>query len=114
MLQLGLFAGLAHSCSSKEGESQYAREEEEGCCEKGAVRERWVRFFGSLLSPKSDIRDSDIPKRLPQQPVASALGTEPTDEEATTAMKAMGPDGLPVELLKLGFLQDPTILRELH
>ena len=63
--------------------------------------------------------DLDIPKRLPQQPVPSALGIEPT-EEIATAMKAManakvvGPDGLPVELLKLGLQQDRTIRMELH
>ena len=64
--------------------------------------------------------DPDIPKRLPQQPVASALGIEPTEEEIATAMKAManekavGPDGLPAELLKLGLQQDRTILLEFH
>ena len=63
--------------------------------------------------------DPDIPKRLPQHPVASALGIEPT-EEIATAMKAMsnakaaGPDSLPAELLKLGLQQDRTILLELH
>ena len=47
--------------------------------------------------------DPDIPKRLPQHPVASALGIEPMDEKIATAMKTMantkaaGPDGLPVE-----------------
>ena len=64
--------------------------------------------------------DPDIPKRLPQQPVASALGIEPTVEEIATAMKAManekvvGPDGLPAKLLKLGLRQDRTILLEFH
>ena len=64
--------------------------------------------------------DPDIPKRLPHQPVASALGIEPTEEEIATAMKAManekavGPDGLPAELLKLGLQQDWTILLEFH
>ena len=58
------------------------------------------------------------PKRLPQQPVASALGIEPTEEEIATAMQAMandkavGLDGLPAELLKLGLQQDRTILLE--
>ena len=53
----------------------------------------------------------DILQRLPQQPVASALGIEPTEEEIATAMKAMsntktaGSDGLPVELLKLALQQ---------
>ena len=64
--------------------------------------------------------DPDIPKRLPQQPLASALGIEPTEEEIATAMKAMAnnkavrPDGLPAELLKLGLQQDQTILLEFH
>ena len=41
-------------------------------------------------------------------------------EKIATAMKAManakavGPDGLPAELLKLGLQQDRTILLELH
>ena len=79
-----------------------------------------MRLFRSLLNSKSDMLDADIPKRLPQHPVASALGIEPTDDEIATAMKAManteavGPDGLPAELLKLGLQQDRTILRELH
>ena len=52
--------------------------------------------------------DLDIPKRLPQQPVASALGTESMEEEIATAMEAManakavGADDLPMELLKVG------------
>ena len=88
--------------------------------DKGRIRERWVRFFRLLLNSKSDMLDADIPKRLPQYPVASALGIEPTEEEIATAMKAManakavGPDGLPAELLKFGLQQDRTILRELH
>ena len=78
------------------------------------IRERWVRFFRSLLNSKSDMLDLDIPKRLPQQPVASAFGIEPTEEEIATAMKAVEPDGLLAELLKLGLQQDPTILLEFH
>ena len=77
-----------------------------------------MRFFRSLLNSKSDTLDPDIPNRLPQQPVASALGIEPTEEEIAPAMKAMaseqavGPDGLPAELLKLELQQDRTILLE--
>ena len=77
-------------------------------------------FPRSLLNMKSDMIDLDIPKRLPQHPVASALGIEPTAEEIATAMKAMVDakavrlDGLPAELLKLGLQQDRTILLELH
>ena len=64
--------------------------------------------------------DPDIPKRLPQHPVASALGIEPTEDDIATAMKAMGnakavgPDGLPAEPMKLGLQQDRTNLLELH
>ena len=78
-----------------------------------------MRFFRSLLNAKFEMLDPDIPRRLPQQPDASALGIQPT-EEITTAMKAManarevGPDGLPAELLKLGLQQERTILLELH
>ena len=37
-----------------------------------------ISFFRSLLNAKVDMLDPDIPKRLPQHPVASALGIEPT------------------------------------
>ena len=106
---------------TKKVESQCVRDEEGRLLrDKGRIRERWVRFFRSLLTSKLDMHDPDIPKRLPQHPVASALGIEPTEEEISTTMKAManakagGPDGLPAELLKLGLQQDRTILRELH
>ena len=88
--------------------------------DKGRIRESWVRFFRSLPNSKSDMLDPDIPKRLPQHPVASALGIDPTEKEIAAAMKAManakavGPDGLLAELLKLGLQQDRTSLLELH
>ena len=88
--------------------------------DKGRIRGRWVRFFRSLMNAKSDMFDPNIPTRLPQQTVASALGIEPTEEEIDTVMKAManakavGPDCLPAELLKLGPQQDRTILLERH
>ena len=89
--------------------------------DKGCIRQRWVRFFRSLLNAKSHMLYPDIPKRLPQHPVASALGIEPTEEGFAIAMKAranakaVGPDGLPAELLKLGLQQeDRTILLELQ
>ena len=100
-------------------ESQCVRDEDGRLLrDKGCICERWMRFFRSLLNSKSDMLDPDIPKRLPQQRVASALGIKPTEEEIATAMKAMankkavGPDGLPAELLKLGLQQDRTILLE--
>ena len=106
---------------AKKVESQCVCDEEGRLLhDKGRIRERWVRFFRSLLNSKSDMLDADIPKRLPQHPVASALGIEPTEEEIAPAIKAManakavGSYGLPAELLKLGLQQDRTILRELH
>ena len=105
---------------TKKVESQCVREEEGRLLrDKGRIRERWVRFFRSLLNAKSGMLSPDIPKRLPQHPVASPLEIEPT-EEIATAMEAMAnakavrPDaGLPAELLKLGFQQDRPILLEL-
>ena len=88
--------------------------------DKGRIRERWVRFFRSLLNSKSNMLDPGIPKRLPQQPVASALGIKPTEEEIATATKATAnakavrPDGFPAELLKLELQQDRTILLGFH
>ena len=87
-----------------------------GCDEKDKIEDT-PRL---LLNAKSDMLDPDIPKKLPQQPVASALGIEPMEEVIVRAIKAManakavGPDGLPVELLNLGLQEDRTILLELH
>ena len=106
---------------TKKVKSQCVRDEEGRLLhDKGRMRERWVQFFRSLLNAKCDMLDLDIPKRLPQHPVASALGMEPTEEEIATAMKAManakavGLDGFPAKLLKLGLQQDRTILLELN
>ena len=95
--------------SAKKVEPQCVRDEEGRLLrDKGRLRERWVRFFRSLLNAKFDILDPDTAKKLPPHLVASALGIEPTEEEIATAMKAMvnakavGSDGLPAELLKLG------------
>ena len=106
---------------TKKVESQRVCDEEGRLLlDKVCVRERWVRFFRSLLNAKSNKIDPDIRKRLPQHPVASAFGIERTEEEIATAIKAManakavGPDGLSAELLKIELQQDWTILLELH
>ena len=122
--QHGFFQNIksAQLEETKKVESQCVRDEEGRLLrDKGCIRERWVRFFRSLLNSKPDMLDPDIPKRLPQQPVASALGIEPAEEEIPTAMKAamtnekaVGPDGLPAELPKLRLQQDRTILLEFH
>ena len=75
----------------------------------GLVLGRWARFFGTLLNSKSDLLKLDILAGLPQWPITQhALGVEPTENELIGALrsmakaKVMGPDELPVELLKLG------------
>ena len=65
----------------KKVEPQFVRDEEGRLLrDNGCIRERWGRFFLSLLNDKFDMLDPDIPKRLPQQSVASALKIEPTEE----------------------------------
>ena len=49
---------------TKKVESQCVRDEGGRLLrDKGRIRERWVRFFRSLLKSKSDMLDPDIPKR---------------------------------------------------
>ena len=63
-----------------------------------------MRFFRSVLSAKPETIDPYITERLPQQPFAGFLGTEPTKKEVTTAIdeghgkreSSAEPDGLPV------------------
>ena len=63
---------------TKKVESQCVRDEEGRLLrDKGRIRERWVRFFRSLLNSKSDMLDPHTPKRMPQDPVASASGLSP-------------------------------------
>ena len=63
---------------TKKVESQCVRDEGGRLLrDKGRIRERWVRLFRSLLNSKSEMLDPDIPKRLPLQPAARALGIEP-------------------------------------
>ena len=84
------------------------------------VRGRWARFFGTLTNSKSDKLKLDIIEELPQWPITHALGVEPTENELIGALrsmanaKAVGPDELLVELLKLGINHDPTVLRVFH
>ena len=101
--------------------SQYIRDEEGIMLrDPGLVLGRWARFFGTLLNSKSDKLRLDIIEELPQWPITHALGVEPTENELIGALrsianaKAVGPDELPVELLKLGINHDPIVLREFH
>ena len=88
--------------------------------DSGNILGRWARFFGTLLNSKSDKVKVDIIEEFPQWPTAYDLGVEPKESELIGALrsmanaKAVGPDELPVELLKLGINHDPTVLREFH
>ena len=101
--------------------SQYIRDEEGIMLrDPGVVLGRWARFFGTLLNSKSDKLRLDIIEELPQGPITPALGVEPTENELVVALrsmanaKAVGPDELLAELLKLGINHDPTVLREFY
>ena len=100
--------------------SQYIRDEEGIMLrDPELVRGRWARFFGTLLNSKSDKLKLDIIEELPQWPITHALGVEPTENEliglrSMANAKAVGPDELPVELLKLGINKYPTVLRVFH
>ena len=101
--------------------SQYIRHEKGIMLrDPGLVLGRWARFFGTLLNSKFDKLRLDVIEELPQWPITHALGVEPTEIELMGALrsmanaKAVGPDELPVELLKLGINHDPTVLREFH
>ena len=67
-----------------------------------------------------NLRRSTLQSSPQSLSVAEALGKEPTEDEVAAALrsmanaKAVGPDGLPAELLKLGLHENRTIFRELH
>ena len=119
--------GLFQRCKSLKIEdtrkvsSQYIRNEEGIMLrDPELILGRWARFFGTLLNSKSDKLRLDIIEELPQWLITHDLGVEPTESELIGALrsmanaKAVGPDELFVELLKLGINHDPTVLREFH
>ena len=101
--------------------SQYIQDEKgELLRDADLIRERWMRHVRSLLNDKSQLLDPTVISKIHQWPVVGALGVEPTEVEIAAALRAManakavGRDGLPTELLKLGLHENSTILRELH
>ena len=72
------------------------------------IRARWRRYFTSLLNTTSATLNRTIIEGLSQKPTALSLGDPPVVSETKKALrsmangKAMGPDELPAELLKLG------------
>ena len=88
--------------------SQYINYEEGRLLRDNAlIRERWVRWFHKLLNTKSPTLDPSIVGELKQWPPCRPLDDVPSRyevEEAIRALanrKAVGPDGLPAELLKV-------------
>ena len=83
------------------------------------IRKRWVRWFYSLPNAKSPRRDPNTAEGLDQWPENMPLGVQPTTQELTDAIrslvdgKAVGPDGVSVELFKITLNSDPALRRRL-
>ena len=83
------------------------------------IRERWVRWFHTLLNVKSPRLDPNIAEGLDQWPESMPLGVQPTMQELTDAIrslangKAVGPDEVSVELFKITLNSDPDLRRRL-
>ena len=83
--------------------------DEDGTLLRDKVRicKRWGGFFQTLLNRKSPKLDLTITVLFPQRPLAPLLGVEPTMDGMTGVIrgmpnrKAVGPDSLPAEVLKL-------------
>ena len=90
--------------------------DEDGTMLKDKVRilERWAGYFGTLLNTKSPELDPNISGLFPQWPLAPSVGGEPTMDGMTKVIrgmpnwKAVGPDSLPAELLKI---ENPEFIR---
>ena len=82
-------------------------------------RERWVRWFHTLLNAMSPRLDPNIAQGLDQWPENMLLGVQPTMQELAGAIrlltngKAVGQDGVSVELSKITFNGDPALRKRL-
>ena len=83
------------------------------------IRERWVRWFHTLLNAKSPRIDPNITEGLHQWPENMLLGVQPTMQELTDAIhslvngKTVGSDVVSVELFKITLNGDPALRRRL-
>ena len=83
------------------------------------IRERWVPWFHTLLNAKSPRLDPNIAEGLDQWLENMPLGVQPTLQELTDAIrslangKAIGPDGVSVELFTITLNGDPALHRGL-
>ena len=83
------------------------------------IRERWVRWFHTLLNAKSPRLDPNITEGLDQCSENMPLGVQPTMHELTDVIRLLsngttvGPDGVSVELFKITLNGDPSLRRRL-
>ena len=83
------------------------------------IRERWVRWFHTLLNDKSPRFDLNIIEGLDQWPENMPLRVHPTMQELTDVIrslangKAVGPDGVSVEVFEITLNGDPALRRRL-
>ena len=84
------------------------------------ILQRWTRHFQALLNNSSPTLDPSVVHSLPQLQICHAPGEPPTRGEVVLALKrmanakAMGPDNLPAELLKLGVRASSCLLAAFH
>ena len=108
----GWYGHLEGGCKlqgKKLGNAQYIRGENGKLLRKlDEIRARWRRYFTFLLHTTSATLNQTTIEGLSQKPIALSLGDPPVVSETKKALrsmangKAMGPDELPAELLKLG------------
>ena len=79
----------------------------------------YIRWFHTLLNTKSPKLDPEIAEALDQWPVNTPLGVQPKMQELIDAIrslaneKAVGPDGIPVELFKIALNDNPALRQRL-
>ena len=90
---------------------------------KDAILKRWRRFFNTLLNSKSPTLNPDVVEQVMQRPATRAtrhLAAVPDLEEVEAATKglgnwkAVGPDLLAAELLKVDGDDEPVVLERLR
>ena len=83
------------------------------------IRERWVRWFHTLLNAKSPWLDPHIAECLDESSENMPLGVQPTMLKLTDVLrslangKAVEPDGVSLELFKTTLNGDPALRRRL-
>ena len=90
---------------------------------KDTILKRWRRFFDTLLNSKSPTLKPDVVEQVAQRPTTRAtrrLAAVPGPEEVEAATKglgnwkAVGPDLLAAELLKIDGDGEPIVRERLH